>query len=110
MKKLLIDVKQNKLAWALKLEGTVVTSGTVEDWDAMRAKQKEHGVTEVVIDEAYRTHEVRAACTLWGWRAVKGRVTRATAEQLAAAHAQMLADYERGNGEAAEIEAATASL
>lgn len=109
MKKLLIDVKQNKLAWALKLEGAVVTSGTVEDWDAMRAKQKEHGVTEVVIDEGYRTPEVRAACLLWGWRAVKGRTGSSIANE-ARAMERRRHELERENADAAEIEAATAAL
>jgi hypothetical protein len=83
MKTMLVDPRQNKVAWAIKERGAIVASGICPTFVEVRGEQLCHALDSVFVDDGYRTHEVRKACKIFGWVPVRG--PGGTADEIKAA-------------------------
>ena len=80
---MLVDVQQTHF-WALiRLfaadgESRLFACERLETWEAVRAFQTKHGVTNesVLVDSGHKTDDTYAHCCLWGWFAMKGAEAR----------------------------------
>lgn len=71
MKMMFVDLRLDKILWAIKEDGAGILRGTSPNLESVRAHQKAQGVEWVKVDAKFRRREAEAASVLYGWEAVR---------------------------------------
>ena len=65
--KLLVDVYVDRLIWAMRIDGEVRGRGVCSNFDELAGIATRAGIFDVLIEDGFRSAEVRAAAAAYAW-------------------------------------------
>lgn len=74
--KLFADVFVDRLVWAMRTDGEVIARGTCLTFEELAGLATRAGIFDVLIEDGFRSEEVRTAALRYGWSCVCAAPTR----------------------------------